>query len=162
MRRMSPQVRAIPAEAAPADGLRLPREPATPKQVKALRDLIVKNKRLKVVSGLVSEGLPPETIAAVIGVKERTGYDLVGKARSLRNHPDVDLVLDSLVGMMNGSIAGVLGTRKTATSLWLFKLIAFNDPGELRRRHPLSESDHDTLRRFHAAFMLAYREWSQR
>jgi hypothetical protein len=163
MRRMGKTLAAVPAAAAAAAGFRFPSEVATPNQAKALQDVVIKYRRLKIVDSLTKEGLPPEVIAGIVGVKVRTGYGLVRKAKSLEYPPDVELVLDVFLGMMHGTYAGVLGTRKSEISRWLFRLIAHHEPTEAQMRGRLTgRDDRDHFRRCHAAFLLDYREWSTR
>lgn len=108
-----------------AEGFRLPDAPATPKQLKTLDNLITQYLRFRVVHEYLGLGLPPDVIAKVLGLKERTGYNLVNEFKDLSCHPDAWMVIMVLDGMAKGELPGVLATRKTATMQYLFQVIHY-------------------------------------
>lgn len=157
-RKLGGGFRLVPAEEAIVGDYRLPAKPATPKQTKALDELITRFLRIRFIRDNLNQGLPPEPIAKAIGVKERTGYNLVKAAQQLPCAPEVRLVLEVLVGMSDGTLAGVLGTRRTAVTRWLFGLIDDYNP-TVCQRHGLNPRELDGLQFLHAAFRLDYRRW---
>jgi hypothetical protein len=150
-------------------GYRFPTTQATPKQLRALADIATAYQRRLCVYALDRGDPPPvEVFARTFGLSESHAKTFVGAIRrriAAGGSPKGDLVLDVLLAMHTGRVAGVMGTPRTATTKWLFATVNYV---ELRIDHPppvLTSGMEDYvqswefLRTLKGAFMCEYGDW---
>ncbi len=118
--------RTIPQEPAQTMGYRFPSTPATPKQLVALRRLMLAYLRNHVCKEFSQVSV--ELLGELFGLQERQAKSVVSQSRGMNHTSYVELVLRLLHAMHTGEIAGVLGTPKSMDTRWLFRLVYEFDP----------------------------------
>ncbi len=111
----------VPEEPAQSMGYRFPNAPATPKQLGALRRLMVEYLRNH-ISNKFSEA-SVELLGELFGLQERQAKTVVSHSRSLQCTAEADLVLRVLHGMHTGEFAGILGTPRSLDTRWFFRQV---------------------------------------
>ncbi len=153
---------AIPQGAARTMGHCFPREPATKKQIQALRARAIEYVRDAIARRF--DDAPVEFIGECLGLRERQAMTVVGRLRNRSGSAEANLVIDILHGMQTGKIAGVLGTTHDSFTRWLFSVIRNFDGDTYWDELPEAARPDDLslLRMLHFSFCEDYREWDTR
>ena len=111
----------VPEEPAQSMGYRFPDAPATPRQLAALRRLMVEYLRNHISNKFSDASV--ELLGELFGLQERQTKTVVSHSRSLQCTAEANLVLRVLHGMHTGEFAGILGTPKSQDNRWFFRLV---------------------------------------
>jgi hypothetical protein len=113
--------KAIPYEAAVSRGYRFPEVPATPKQLNALKRLMLDYLRTHIAKEFPE--LTTELLGEFMGLSERQAKTVIKDARAVDGSALAKLVIELLYGMHTGDVAGILGTPKRQDIRYFFRAV---------------------------------------